>query len=318
MSKPSQAKNKQRLLSHGETYETLKQTIERIKARIHHQEKQPDVTVEEQLRIVDELASFPFGQFLLQNRGWDGYWTDYTIKHPYNGRISGKDSQGRPLTELEKMLLDKFPAVIATQQRAVHFQKVIQQYITSGAILASVPCGLMRDLLGRDFTGVENFRLVGIDLDPKSLEGAKQLAEQYGLSSSVEFYQEDAWNLPFQERFTLLTSNGLNIYEPDDEKVTHLYKQFFKSLVPGGILVTSFLTPPPQSDPNSEWQMNQIDPDALQKQKIVFHDVLNVKFQCYRNASTIQLQLQNAGFDEMEFIWDDACIFPTVVAHKPR
>ena len=43
----------------------------------------------------------------------------------------------------------------------------------------------MRDLLKLDFTGIENFRLVGINIDYESLGLAKKLAEQYGLSEKV-------------------------------------------------------------------------------------------------------------------------------------
>ncbi|WP_371357411.1 class I SAM-dependent methyltransferase [Hydrocoleum sp. CS-953] len=176
----------------------------------------------------------------------------------------------------------------------------------------------MRDLLKLDFTGVDNFRLVGIDIDYESLELAKKLAQEYGLSEKVEFHQEDAWKLPFKDEFTLLTSNGLNIYEPDDEKVTELYQQFFQALKPGGILVTSFITPSPDLDPNSEWDMSQINSQDLLLSKIVFFDILDVKFTAFRSSSTTKLQLQTVGFDEIEFIWDNARIYPTVTARKPK
>ncbi|NEQ35647.1 MAG: hypothetical protein F6K40_04775 [Okeania sp. SIO3I5] len=58
--------------------------------------------------------------------------------------------------------------------------------------------------------------------------------------------------MPFQNEFTLLTCYGLHIYEPDERKFTELYKQFFKALMSGGILVTSFTTKSPDVNPNSE------------------------------------------------------------------
>ena len=70
-------------------------------------------------------------------------------------------------------------------------------------------------------------------------EGQK-LAKEYGLSQKVELHQEGAGNLSFKDKFKLLTNHGLNIYEPDNEKVTKLYQQFFQALMPEGILVTSF------------------------------------------------------------------------------
>ncbi|RQH40942.1 class I SAM-dependent methyltransferase [Okeania hirsuta] len=233
--------------------------------------------------------------------------------------MTGIDKEGRSLTKLEKYLLDQDPTFLATQQRYVNFSKVIQNYVRDGLVFASLPCGVMRDLLKLDFSGVDNFRLVGIDIDYESLKLAKKLAEEYGLSEKVEFHQEDGWNLPFEDEFTLLTSNGLNIYESDDQKVMELYRKFFKALMPGGILVTSFLTPSPNIDPNSEWDMNQLNLDDMLLTKIIFGDImLNLKITGFRSSSTTKLQLQNVGFDDIEFIWDNARIFPTVVARKPK
>ncbi|MDJ0519770.1 MAG: class I SAM-dependent methyltransferase [Trichodesmium sp. MO_231.B1] len=240
------------------------------------------------------------------------------MEHQYTGKVAGIDAQGHSLTELEKFILERNPRVIATQQRYINFGKVIQNYVKEGLVFASLPCGVMRDLLKLDFTGVDNFRLVGIDIDYESLEQAKKLAEEYGLSEKVEFYQKDAWNLSFKDEFTLLTSNGLNVYEPDDEKVTELYRQFFQALIPGGILVTSFMTPSLDLDPNSEWEMNQLNLDDILLSKIIFTDISNVKVTGFRSSSTTKLQLQTVGFDEIEFIWDNARIFPTVVARKPK
>ncbi|MGK7918516.1 MAG: class I SAM-dependent methyltransferase [Trichodesmium sp.] len=316
MNQKSQEFNEQRTLSHGNQNETIEETIERIKQRIIQTGDKPHVTVARQLEIMNELADFPFGQFLLQNRGVNGYWTDYVMEHQYRGKATGIDAEGRMLTELEKFLLDK--KFLPTQQRYVIFSQFIQNYVTDGIVFASLPCGVMRDLLKLDFTGVENFRLVGIDIDFESLELAKKLAEEYGLSEKVEFYQEDAWKLPFKDEFTLLTSNGLNVYEPDDKKVTELYRQFFQALKPGGILVTSFLTTPPNIDPNSEWDMSQINSEDLLLSKIIFFDILDVKFTAFRSSSTTKLQLQTVGFDEIEFIWDNARIYPTVTARKPK
>ncbi|NEP89557.1 MAG: hypothetical protein F6K18_23505 [Okeania sp. SIO2C2] len=123
--------------------------------------------------------------------------------------------------------------------------------------------------------------------------------------------------MPFEDEFTLLNSNGLNVYEPDDDKVTELYQQFFKALIPGGILVTSFLTPAPNVDPNSEWDMNQVNPEDMSLSKIIFFDILKIKFTAFRSSSTTKSQLKNVGFDDIKFVWDNARICPTVVARKP-
>ncbi|NEP84694.1 MAG: hypothetical protein F6K39_45290 [Okeania sp. SIO3B3] len=87
------------------------------------------------------------------------------MEHQYTGRVTGIDPEGRNLTELEKFILDKNPGTLATQERYINFRKVIQNYVQEGVVFASLPCGVMRDLLKLDFTGVDNFRLVGKDLE---------------------------------------------------------------------------------------------------------------------------------------------------------
>lgn len=318
MIKQFQEFNKQHILSHGNQNETIEKTIERIKQRIIQTGDKPHVTVVRQLELLNELADFPLGQFLLQNGGFNGYWTDYVMEHQYQGKFTGIDAQSRTLTELEKFILEKNPRVLATQQRYINFSKIIQNYVQENIVFASLPCGVMRDLLKLDFTIVKNFRLVGIDIDSESLEQAKKLAVEYGLSEKVEFHQEDAWNMPFEDEFTLLTSHGLHIYEPDDEKVTKLYQQFFKALMPGGILVTSFTTKSPDVDPNSEWDINWVNSEDLLLSKIIFFDILDAKFTAFRSSSTTKSQLQTVGFDDIELIWDNARMYPTVVANKTK
>ncbi|NEP08495.1 MAG: class I SAM-dependent methyltransferase, partial [Okeania sp. SIO4D6] len=207
MTQQSQEFNQQRTLSHGKKNETIEETIEKVKQRIIETGDKPHVTVARQLELLNELVGFPLGQFLLQNGGLNGYWTDYILEHQFQGRVTGIDTEGRSLTKFEKYFLDKTPTFLATQERYIYFGKIIQNYVQDDVVLASLPCGVMRDLLKLDFTGVENFRLVGIDIDYESLELAKKLAEEYDLSEKVEFHQEDAWNLPFEDEFTLLTSN---------------------------------------------------------------------------------------------------------------
>ena len=167
------------------------------------------------------------------------------MQHPEHGRSKGTAPDGRPLTHLERQLLDTFPIVLATQERSRHFAKAIQRHVKPGAVLASIPCGLMRDLLGRNLANAANIRLVGVDIDSDSLVQAAQLAGACGLSSIVTFSRSDAWTLDQREAFDVISSNGLNIYEPDDDRVIWLYRGFHNALKPGGVLITSALTLPP-------------------------------------------------------------------------
>jgi hypothetical protein len=45
-------------------------------------------------------------------------------------------------------------------------------------------------------------------------------------------------------------------------------------------------------------------------------DVLDAKWQVFRAEEIVRAQLEEAGFLEVEFLYDKAHIFPTVVAKK--
>src|SRR5512132_929251 len=64
------------VLSHGHTDASLAETVAALHRRLRVAGDRPDATVLELLDLVDALASFPFGRFLLQNRGWNDFWTD--------------------------------------------------------------------------------------------------------------------------------------------------------------------------------------------------------------------------------------------------
>jgi hypothetical protein len=98
--------------------------------------------------------------------------------------------------------------------------------------------------------------------------------------------------------------------------VTTLYRQFFGALAPGGFLVTSFLTPP-VLDPQSEWDLARVDREALLLERIVLADVLNARFSAFRSSAATIAQLASAGFEDLDILWDNLRIFPTVVARRP-
>lgn len=127
----------------------------------------------------------------------------------------------------ERQLLERLPLVLSTQERYQIFKKEAQSRFQNGVCFASLPCGLMSDLLSLDTHGADDFKFVGIDLDGTAIEQAKAIALVKGLHHSCAFYQMNAWDLDFHNEFDLLTSNGLNIYEEDDERVVDLYKKCF-------------------------------------------------------------------------------------------
>ncbi len=262
------------------------------------------VPLEKALDILKQLSQFELGRFLLANKGLNGYWTSYTIIH---------GPKKTSLTPLEKWLLNKAPSVKATQARFQIFQQQLQNYLKSESKVASIPCGLMDELLGLDYSNTKDIRITGIDLDEKSLQLAKENATKYKIDN-IELTKKNAWNLGVTEEYDIITSNGLNIYEPSNEKVILLYKEFYKALKPNGILVTSFLTPPPTLSKQSPWE-NYSTEDAL-KQKVIFSDIIQATWQVFRTEAETREQLKIAGFTVIDVICDDQGIFPTVVAQK--
>lgn len=305
-----------RLLSHAIYPETLENTIQKITDRIKQQGDKPYTTVTAQLELLAQLNEFDFGRYLLQNQGINGYWTHYMLTHPWFGRKTGKNNRGEPLTNLESFLLNRAPTMLATQQRFEIFLKENQKQVLHHAKLASIPCGMMGELLYLDYKSVDEVSLIGVDYDPYTLNNSKVCAEQQGLAKFVELIHQDAWNLSFQEEFDLISSNGLNVYELDDEKVKALYRQFYKALKPEGKLVTSFLTYPPTLTKHCEWNLSKINQHDLLLQKIIFVDIIEAKWQCYRSSEQTNDQLKSAGFKNIQFIYDEAKLFPTVVAYK--
>lgn len=309
-------KNQKRLISHKIAPKDLKHTVNTIADKIKNAGDKPHITVSRQLELLDELSQFDLGRFLIQNRGADAFWTHYFLTHPWFGRKTGKNNRDEPFTELEEFILDRSPLLLATQERFQIFLKENQKSVHNNATLATIPSGMMGELLYLDFKGINNIKLIGIDYDPNALKEAEILAKKLGLSQFVTLIERDAWNLNIHNEFDLISSNGLNIYEPDDNEVTELYREFYNALKPKGKLVTSFLTPPPTQTDNCEWVMSEIDQKDLALQKIIFVDIINTKFQCYRSTKTTHEQLEKVGFKEIEFKYDKAKIFPTVIAIK--
>lgn len=308
--------DQQRLKSHSVFSEPLAYTLERIAARIRQEGDKPYVSVARQLELLQQLSQFEFGQFLLQNQGINGYWTHYMLTHPWYGRLTGNNQYGKPLHELEKFLLDRAPVMLATQQRFTHFLRENQNAVKDHARLACIPSGCLGELLYLDFSDIDQIELIGIDYDDVALDDAHDLADKLGLSRFIRLIQGDAWQLNLHNEFDLISSNGLNIYEPEDNKIIDLYRQFHGALKPGGKLVTSFLTVPPQAGGNCEWQMDKINQQDMLLQKIIFADILDAKFRCFRSSPQTRSQLEAAGFNDIEFIYDEASLFPTVIARK--
>ena len=169
------------LLSHKISPEKFDVIFNNTRKRILEKGDQYHVTVSKQLDLLDQLSQFDLGRFLLQNQGLNGYWTHYALLHPKQGRITGKNNQHAPFSELEKFMLDKGPVVLATQERFEIFLQENQKSVTDNANLACIPCGMMGELLYLNFDKITNIKLTGIDYDKNTLQDAKSLADQRNL-----------------------------------------------------------------------------------------------------------------------------------------
>ena len=283
------------IISHKQEDKPLSYYIENLEKR----EKDLALPLGEEKEILKQLSEFDLGKFLLKRKGLDGYWTSYIINKGF-----GKND----LSSLENWILFKAPVVKATRERFGIFQTVSKKYLKDKAVLASIPCGLMDDLLTLDFDPILTLKFFGIDLDDGSLKLAKKNAKKHEKNLSI-FLKRNAWDLNISEEFDLITSNGLNIYEPNEERVINLYKEFFKALKPKGILITSFLTP------HMVWKnYNQED---LLKQKAIFSDIIQARWQVFRKEDEMRIHLEKAGFRVLEVLYDSQEMFPTIVAQKP-
>lgn len=305
-----------RLLSHNVSHEALEITIENVTDKIINRGDLPHASVELQLDLLGKLTQFDFGRFLLQHRGMNGYWTHYVLTYPFTMKKIGKNNRGEPLSDFERSSLERFPAAHAGQERFQIFLDENQTKVKNNAKLACIPCGMMGELLYLNFDDISSIHLFGIDYDPSTLKDAQALANSLKLSKFTKFIQRDAWNLSIYDEFDLISSNGLTVYEQDDNRVVDLYKQFHNALKPGGKLVTSFATHPPFHSDQCEWDTSAINNDDLILQRIIFIDIVDVKWQCFRSSTETKSQLEAAGFNDIHFLNDKARMSPTVVAYK--
>ncbi len=256
------------------------------------------------INIVDELAGFDLGKFLIINQGVNGYWTDYLINTPRD-----KISQ---LPELEQSIMLS-SLITATYQRQQIFKRENQLKVSNGNHLASIPSGLMSELLDLDYSQIDNINITAIDLDLQAFEYSQQKYPGLYNKYNIQTMCCDALALDFTEQFDLISSNGLSIYIEDDKQVQQLFNNFYSALKPKGKLVTSFLTYPHSFSSKSE----QLDIPASDKLGIaIFADILQVKWNSYRTTQQIKELVSNAGFTDIEVFGDQKYIFPTLIAYK--
>lgn len=296
------------LISHGMN-RVGPDIVRQIATRVRLRGDTLNGTVNEQLRIIAELDTFPLGRWLLRNRGGlDGRWTDYLVASP--------PPVSELSCELERFLVYGAPTVLATRERFAHYQRALQAELPRARRIASVPCGTMADLLTLDYDDPSQIEIVGLDLDRESLRLADELARERGLTRQVRLRRADAWRMRLAPEFDIITTNGLSIYEPSMARVAELYQRLGEGLVPGGLLVASYLTPPPDLDPSSPWNIEAVDFDALRLQALIFKDICDAPWANYRSEAVLAPIFEAAGLRIERTVWDTGRAFPTVLLRK--
>ena len=102
------------------------------------------------------------------------------------------------LHPLESIMIEKSPGVVASKERSIKDQKLIQSLVKNDMTLGSVPCGYMNDLLRLNLNSINGVKLVGVDLDQKAIDYAKENARKFNKEAFSSFYVRDAWSLNFE------------------------------------------------------------------------------------------------------------------------
>lgn len=300
--------------THLPLYADLARAVQELKSRFLGHQKEANITIEEVSFILEDLANCELGQHILLAGGSNGIWTDYLISPEQY--LQQECLYQKKLSMVERFFLFSSPAVLAQRELHKTLQNTAQRLLGDGKIFASIPCGLMRDLLSLDYSAVKDISLVGIDIDLESIEASKKLALQKGVEQ-VTYSREDAWSLKYRNEFDFISSVGLNMYESDTEKVINLYSRFFDALKPGGILFTGILTYPPYIDPKkSDWNTSLIPKYDMHFETVIHRDILDIKWFNFRTISEAADDFKKAGFTKVEVKPDSRSIFPTIIATK--
>jgi hypothetical protein len=279
---------------------TLDKACERIR-------KHPSLILplSETLKLAQDLWSFPMGRFLIENRGLNGYWTSNLILQEQD--VSCQHS-------LETWIRYKAPIVKATRERYGLFVSEIEKRLKDGMTLASIPCGLMSGVFEAQKQKKLDILNVGIDLDEQMMKITRQNSRGIIPADKLNFIKRDAWDLQIQDQYDLLISNGLNIYECDYDRVKSLYRNFYEALKKEGVMLTSFLTPPPIG--SMDCNMRNSNSSDLRLQDVIFNDIVDVKWKAFMTEFEMTSLLESIGFDIIDIIYDSQRMFPTISAIK--
>lgn len=289
---------------------SFQQAFAAIKQRITTQQDSRFASKAEQLSLLEQLSAFEFGRSLIRHQRLTRYWRHYILTY------SLCQPQYDQLSPLHVEMLNHFPLINAIQQRHRIVLAQLQQRVQNNTRLLSLPCGLMEELAYLEYKHIEQIELVGVDRDDKALEQARGICQARRIYPFTALYNQDPWQLEKLGKFDAISSHSLILYEPNKTKIASFYQQCYNSLNKNGLFITSFLTPPPDLDMECEWDFRYLEAKYLRKQKILFSEVLQTKWQAYQKSVHLRDLLSQAGFQDIQFFYDEAKLFPVVVGQR--
>lgn len=272
------------------------------------------------LSLIEHIPHSEIARFLLGARGCNWRMTDRFFDDEERAGLEQRRRDGA-LPLMDDLLLLRQPIIAATRERFRIFQREIQPFVREGAVLASLPCGRLRDLLTLDYRGITTqVSLLGVDKDREAVHGAQAFARQlFGERHPrlrVECLQGDALAPGFTPAgmcaaCDLLTSNGLNIYLTDHQCAT-FYRNVFEALRPGGRFVTSHIVPP------AEYRWDRIDRAGLRLDRLLLAFLFKARWNALlKPTRAVCEQLEAAGFRDVRVLPDTQGMFPTFLADRP-
>ena len=287
---------------------TLAATKEEILSKIHSTGDTPYASATTQLDLVESLCQFDLGRYLLEHNDLNTYWMHYALTHPWFGRKTGMNNHDEALHPLEEFILNRAPLFIALQQRFEIFLKLSQAHVKNTATLACMPSGTMGELLYLDYTHIDNVRLIGMHTDFNAIKCAQALADAMELARFTNLLQMDCYQADFKLEFDLVLNHDFHFQQRNPLNRPAMYANLYQALKPGGTLLTSFM--------QSEWDMTEVNETDVQLQQTLLHDILGLEHFQTETSHEIQLQLETAGFTDIQFLYDSAKMIPSVIARK--
>lgn len=282
-----------KIYSHDQVHQDFDAHIAGIRKRLTAIGETQHGAVSEKLHILDQLTQFPLGRFVLMNGGLNGRWSHYVF---YEYTLPMEQNKTRHAFETRLLNLWHWGS---TRHRLILVRQILAPELKDGIKLLSVPCGFMAELLTLDYSKTPNVKITGVDLDPESVEGAKKFATERGLARNCEFHLRDAWKLGYENEFDRVLSLGLNVYAPTQDSAMDLYRSLYKAVRPGGKLLVTYAPPyhPPEDD---ERDLSTVNPEDIRLQRIIFTEIIQMKYSHRNTSAQIVDRLKGAGFSEVK------------------